>query len=448
MAGKIESITFISFAEHEAIFYNSLINKLINRNKSIEFDQIIFNEQVFKKYKNSMINLVSPLDIKINLKNSKLNKEMIKYLIHDKTVYNLSNIKDKKIKLKENLIFFKKFISEKKKRFKKIFFFQEISGFSGSLSCFISAIKYGCSHYFIEPSFFNDRVFFLKNTFDLDIKYKKTKISHKVKKRIETIKKNKKIISTNHLLKRYNLPIKKILEIKIIFRFFNKVLSKYFFRNNEEFNHPFRQAFKFLKMFINHQFLIFIYDKIPQENFVYFPLHVPEDFSLTIREPRYLNQLKLIENVLKIMPKNIFLVTKEHPSMIGALSSIEINRLVKKYKNFKIINPLTNNYEVIKKSSVVLTINSKTGFEALLVGKNVLTLGKSFYSELKSVLKLDKIKQIKNGINHISKRKVKSKEIYSFCQNIWNFSYPGVLYVNSKKNCLNFAKSVEKVVNI
>lgn len=447
MSNKIKSITFISFAEHEAIFYNSLIKKLINRNKFIEFDQVIFNEQVFKKHKNSMINLISPFDIKVNSKNLKLNKEMIKYLIHDKTVYDISNIENKKIKLKENLIFFEKFICKKRKQYKEIFFFQEISGFSGSLSCFISAIKHGCSHYFIEPSFFNDRVFFLKDSFDLNIKNKKTKISHKVKKRIETIKRNKKIISTNHLLKRYNLPIKKVLEIKIIFRFFNKVLSKYFFRNNEEFNHPFRQAFKFLKMFINHQFLIFIYEKIPQENFVYFPLHVPEDFSLTIREPKYLNQLKLIENVLKIIPKNIFLVTKEHPSMIGALSSIEINRLIKKYKNFKIINPLTNNYEVIKKSSVVLTINSKTGFEALLVGKNVLTLGKSFYSELKSVLKLDKIKQIKKGINYISKKKIKSEEIYSFCQNIWRSSYPGVLYVNSKKNFLNFAKSVEKIID-
>lgn len=441
------SITFISFAEHEAIFYNSLIKQLINRNKFVRFDQIIFNEQVFKKYKNSMINLISPFDIKVNLKNLKLNKEIIKYLIHDKTVYNLTNIENKKIKLKENLIFFEKFISQKKKQFKKIFFFQEISGFSGSLSCFLSAIKYKCSHYFIEPSFFNDRVFFLKNTFDLIIESEKTKLSNKVKRRIDTIKKNKKIISTNHLLKRYNSPIKKILEMKNIFRFFNKIISKYFFKNSEEFNHPFRQTLKFLKMFLNHQFLIYIYDKMPQENFVYFPLHVPEDFSLTIREPKYLNQLKLIENILKKLPKNVFLVTKEHPSMIGALSSREINRLVNKYKNFKIIDPSINNYEVIKNSSVVLTINSKTGFEALLVGKNVITLGKSFYSGLKCVLKIKNIKQIKNGINSITKKKIKSDEIHNFCQNIWNSSYPGVLYMNSKKNCLNFAKSVEKIVN-
>ncbi|CAN1593686.1 Capsule polysaccharide biosynthesis [Candidatus Pelagibacterales bacterium] len=439
------SITFVSFAEHEAIFYNSLIKQLVVRNKFIRFDQIIFNDQVFKKYKNSMTNLISPFDIKLNLKNIKLNKKMIKYLIHDKTVYNLKNIENKKKKLKENLIFFKNLISEKKK-FKKIFFFQEISGFSGSLSCFFSANKYGCAHYFIEPSFFNERVFFLKNTFDLNIKNKRTKISNKVKKIIDKIKKNKKIISTNHLLKRYNLPIKKILEIKIIFRFFNKILSKYFFQNNEEFNHPIRHAFKFLKMFLNHQFLLFIYDKIPQEKFIYFPLHVPEDFSLTIREPKYLNQLKLIEDVLKKIPKNIFFVTKEHPSMIGALSSIEINRLVNKYKNFKIINPKINNYELIEKSSVVLTINSKTGFEALLLGKKVLTLGKSFYSELKSVLKIKKTDQLSKQLNFIEKKQVKAEEVDNFCQSIWNASNSGILYLNTKKNCLNFARSIEKII--
>src|SRR3546814_6138603 len=60
-------------------------------------------------------------------------------------------------------------------------------------------------------------------------------------------------------------------------------------------------------------------------NFVYFPLHGPGDMALTMRSPEYLDQLSLIEQILRAVPANCNVAIKEHPAMIGDRKSTRLN---------------------------------------------------------------------------------------------------------------------------
>ena len=61
-------------------------------------------------------------------------------------------------------------------------------------------------------------------------------------------------------------------------------------------------------MVINSKFLASHYTNFSKANkFIYFPLHVPNDVSLTLRSPEYLDQLSLVEFIARNVPKLIHL---------------------------------------------------------------------------------------------------------------------------------------------
>lgn len=110
------------------------------------------------------------------------------------------------------------------------------------------------------------------------------------------------------------------------------------------------------------------------EKYFFMPLHYMEDAQITLREP-FINQLDLIATVSKILPVGVKLYVKPHPHYKG--SDIKIRDLSKtaKLKNVRIITPSTSVYDLIKNSLGVITINSTTGFEALMYNKPVIAIG-------------------------------------------------------------------------
>ena len=84
---------------------------------------------------------------------------------------------------------------------------------------------------------------------------------------------------------------------------------------------------------------------------------------------------------------NFTLFIKEHPASIGGFSSKRIKKIIQKYpNNFVLLDPQINTYDIIKKVNLILTINSKTGAEALSLYKKVISLGDSFYMHSSEVI--------------------------------------------------------------
>ena len=70
---------------------------------------------------------------------------------------------------------------------------------------------------------------------------------------------------------------------------------------------------KIRKSFIDKNLILKIKNKKP---YIYFPLQIEQERSLSLAAPSHTNQIEVIKNILKNLPKGYELYIKEHPMMI------------------------------------------------------------------------------------------------------------------------------------
>jgi len=114
------------------------------------------------------------------------------------------------------------------------------------------------------------------------------------------------------------------------------------------------------------------------DKYFLFPLHYMDDAQITFREP-LLDQFKLISIISRALPVGYYLYVKPHPHYFGTDVSFKELIKVARLKNVKVIDPSTPPVNLIRNSVGVITVNSTTGFEALVMGVPVLTFGHDFY---------------------------------------------------------------------
>jgi len=168
-----------------------------------------------------------------------------------------------------------------------------------------------------------------------------------------------------------------------IFKFF-KYFKNYIFiwKYRKDYKFPLSFVKDFLFKIKNVTFNKIKYDNITVVNkkSIFFPMHVIDDAQTTTREYKYIDQLKLVKKLWKIIPEWYNLVIKEHPHWVGMMNMKLFYNLKNKYKNFYILDPRDNAYEIIKRSFAVLTINSDVWYESIIMWKKTLTIWKSFYT--------------------------------------------------------------------
>jgi hypothetical protein len=337
--------------------------------------------------------------------------------------------------------------------YKHLYMIQELGGFSSVVGSYFAAINNGVDNFFIEPSFFKGRIFFLKNTFNA-IKLKKTNKNSETEVRnyINNILKYKELSIPKKDVHQFVPAYRKILNSKNFLRFIEKITKKYILGKKFEFDGIISYANKHIKMSINHIILSPIYNyatnRHNDKKIIYYPLHVPNDMSLTIRAPDKLNQLCLVEQICKELPDGYYLYIKEHPAMIGSVNVLRLIFLLRKYRNIKIIHPSINNIDLIQLADIVVTVNSKAGAEAILLNKHVIALGDSFYSESGLVVSVGDMSELRAALQvKRNDAHVNEKDILSFFSQVWNNSYPGELYYSDVANILSFSRSIYLATN-
>jgi capsular polysaccharide export protein len=115
------------------------------------------------------------------------------------------------------------------------------------------------------------------------------------------------------------------------------------------------------------------------ERFAFFPLQVRDDSQLTIHSPIYGNRLDEavtdLGQALRETVPGLSLVVKLHPA---DLRKTDYDPLVQAYPDVIWIGG-GDVRAILKRSDLVVTINSTVGIEALIFGKPVVTLGNSLY---------------------------------------------------------------------
>jgi Capsule polysaccharide biosynthesis protein len=188
------------------------------------------------------------------------------------------------------------------------------------------------------------------------------------------------------------------------------------------------------------------YDRLRERPFVYFPLHVVDDYKIRRIIPHCVDQVSLVEQVADALPAGHDLVLKEHPMSVGR-NSIRLLRRLRRRPNVLLVDPHRSTHELIRRAEAVAVISSTVGLEALLYEKPVLTLGQPFYSGYGVTLDVDSFAEIREAVPALLRFRPDPETITRFLHAAMRRCYPGapVLVDRSEANAVALAGSIERV---
>lgn len=327
---------------------------------------------------------------------------------------------------------------------------QELGGFLSVIAAFHGARRRGIDNWFIEPSFFRGRLWFTRNKFEAPTPTVAVpdRVSDEVQAYLDATIANSSIVVPLKDRHQYRRASSKIVNLRNARRLVEKSVDKYILRKHQDFGYIGRHVRQHAGMLWNSARSGRLQSPLAQAGrYVYYPLHVPADMALTLRSPEYLDQLALVGYLARIVPHTHSLVIKEHPAQIGALSAARLADLKRSYDNLVILPPSVNNYEVLRGADAVVTVNSKSGAEAMILGKPVLVLGDAFYSDCEHVTRVDSLKALPEAIaDAIASPGAETGEVVRYFQSIHDSTYPGELYIAESSNVATFTRSMANAV--
>ena len=164
--------------------------------------------------------------------------------------------------------------------------------------------------------------------------------------------------------------------------------------------------------------------KISNEKFVYLPLSVEPERTLSIGAPFYMNQLELIKNIAKSLPVDYKLYVKEHMGMkYRHWRPISYYKEIMDLPNVTMIHPSLSSKELLKKCSIVCTVTGSAGLEAAYYGKPSIIFGHTSYDSLPSVHKIKNLEDLPTIIRTCLNEKVNPSDVANLVKIIENISF-------------------------
>ena len=163
-----------------------------------------------------------------------------------------------------------------------------------------------------------------------------------------------------------------------------------------------------------------------KDKFVLFLLAVDSESSTLLDTAFYINQIEVAKNIVKSLPIEYKLLVKEHPA-----AGLRSWRKIVSTPNVVPIHHYANTEELIKKSSLVISLSGSTSLDALFFEKPSIVFADTDYSMIPEVRKIDKIENLSNTINDALKTRVDPKNIEKYIQFIEknSFDYNFILHV-------------------
>ena len=150
-------------------------------------------------------------------------------------------------------------------------------------------------------------------------------------------------------------------------------------------------------------------DSVP---FVYFPLHQMPERMLLIGSPFNTNQIEIIKQISKSIPIGYKLYVKEHPTQVSReWRETSFYKEILSIPNVDLLHHSVKSEDVMKKCSLVITINGAAGLEAAFFKKPSIIFSDYGYSILPSVHKLQSIDELPSAIRSSLRNKVNANDV-------------------------------------
>jgi hypothetical protein len=328
---------------------------------------------------------------------------------------------------------------------KRVIAVQELGGFLSVIACFYAARRRGIRNWFIEPSFFRGRLYYTPDSFSAPdtMPVPADAVSADVRAYLDDTLRQRAIVIPLKDQHQYSAAFRKIANARNARRLVEKLWDQFALGKHQEFGHNLRHARMHAAMAFGAARLRKIYRPMPDGSFVYYPLHVPADMALTLRSPEYLDQVATIDFLLRTIPDTHVLVVKEHPAQIGAIPANRLFELARRFDNFILLPPQINNYAVLARADAVVSVNSKSGAEAVLLGKPVVVMGDAFYRSCPLVFAAERLKDVPQRLREaLDSRGFDPAMAAPYFETAWRRSFPGDLYTDDPQRLDTFAASL------
>jgi hypothetical protein len=318
---------------------------------------------------------------------------------------------------------------------------QELGGFLSVLTAYLCARRANLHHVFLEPALFKGRLLLVRNSFEAEKDFPtdgQAVIEAAINEARDMVAQKRIAIPVKDR-HHYKGALSKLVNVRAARRLLEKTWDKVVLRKHQEFSHIGHHVRTHVRMLYNAMKLRRYYrGEVGGGRVVYFPFHVPADVALTLRSRAYFDQLGLVERLLMSLPPGWRLLVKEHPAMIGALSANRLIDLLAAYPSLQLAAPGARNFDVMEAVDVVVSVNSKSGAEALLLGKPVLVLGDAFYLRSGLVTEVGSPEQAMKMLDALvgdgRAAGVDQAMLARFLSAVWQKSVPGELYTVDPAN--------------
>lgn len=172
--------------------------------------------------------------------------------------------------------------------------------------------------------------------------------------------------------------------------------------------------------------------------FLYFPLQLQPERTLLLDAPHYTNQIEFISQIAMSMPIDFKLYVKEHPSQrYGGWRDPSFYKKIQSITNVELLHPSIPSTQILKHSSLVLSINGTACLEAAFYGKPSIVFDDVLYFSLPSVFRIKSYEDLPSTIQQALNTKVNlsdlNKYINTVLENSFNFDYVGINFAIAKR---------------
>ncbi len=119
--------------------------------------------------------------------------------------------------------------------------------------------------------------------------------------------------------------------------------------------------------------------------YVYFPLHFQPELTIDVFGDEFADQLSAVEALRRILPEEVHIYVKENPKQTMYAREETFFRRLSAIPDTTYVNLEVDTYALIRNSLAVATVVGTAGWEALQMGKPVITFGYAWYRCLPGV---------------------------------------------------------------
>lgn len=450
MSDKRFDILFSILTVPEVEFLAPMAEKLIEKGHSIGF--ILFHEAGAEKLSEMKIPFFNMhrlraeipcralSDAEVEALRTEFAIENLRHLfIHEKLGYNRKNERALTQKVLHYLQILDTIFSENDVKC----VIQELGGFGANQCVYYAARKNNVDHVFYEPSAFSRRIVFNLNSYysNIPARVMESRYDGETKRAVEKywegyLAEKPVVIPFKDKQSFADMTLKKIFNKENARRLRRKLVHKYLENKREEYD-EIGWVIRANCLKLARRMLLNSHYRDPdfEEKYIYFPFHVPHDVQLTSRSRLFYFQEGFVEYLCRIVPYGYKLYMKEHPASIGGHPYGVMKEILKRHNNVVLIHPRINSYDLVKHASLVIVVNSKVGFEAIMQGKRVVVVGDAFYKGKGVTFDSDHPGEVESVIAGALRAEAPSREkVMEFLCKVHQWSYPCELFLMEKEN--------------